>query len=187
MIDYIQKEKSAAGFGVAYIYFNYKEQDQQLPTYVLASLVKQLASQLPRLPKEVEDLYDQLKPKFQRPTFEALRNAFLATSKLFIRTFVVCDALDECHPENQRRQLLPLFHQMGKDGVNLFLTSRQHPEDIQVSFRYSAKIELCARGEDIEKYIKQQINDHPRAKRLVLQAKCEHRIISDIISCSKGM
>lgn len=78
-------------------------------------------------------------------------------SKSFTRTFIICDALDECDPEKQRKGLLPLFHQMAKNGIYVFLTSREYPEDIQVSLQdSSAKIRLWAKDEDITFYIKQK-------------------------------
>lgn len=76
---------------------------------------------------------------------------------------------------------------MKKSGANLFLTSRQHPEDIQESFRGSTKIELFAREEDIRTYVQQKIEEHHRAKRLVQQGGCREKIISELVDCAQGM
>lgn len=93
---------------MAYIYFDYKELGNQEPTSVLASLVKQLANQTRHLPTEIEELYKKLKEEGRGPTFEELYSALL-TVKSFPRTFVACDALDECG-QKSRMNLLPLFH-----------------------------------------------------------------------------
>lgn len=98
--------------------------------------------------------------------------------------FLVFDALDEC---DQRKGLLPLLHRMGKGGANLFVTSRQHPEDIQASFHSSAKIKLSAQDNDIRIYIEQKISEHSRARRLVQQARCQDKIVSELIDCAQGM
>lgn len=187
MIDYLEEKASVENFGVAYIYFNYKEQDQQRPVHVLASLVKQLACQIQNLPKEIDDLRSKLAPRQKRPTLEELYTVLLVLTKSFSRTFVICDALDECDPEAQRRRLLPLFHRMGKDGLSLFLTSREHPEDIQHSFGQSAKVKLSAQDEDIARYIEQKIAENPRAKRLIGQGNHKDKIISELTKCAKGM
>lgn len=185
VIDHFE---SHTEYGVAHIYFDYKEQDQQTPAYVLASLVKQLARQIPQLPAAIDALYDKIVGEDRRPTPSELYATLLVVARLFPRVFIILDALDECHPESQRKELLPLFHCMGRDGMNLFLTSRPHSEDIQVSLGgFTVKVELSASEEDLASYIEGKINEHPRAKRLVQLSKCKERIISDLVNCAKGM
>lgn len=137
------------------------------------------------MPKEIEGLYDKI--SHRRPTAEELYTVLLVTLASFVRVFFVFDALDECDPSTQRKELLPLFHRFGKSGANLFLTSRQYPEDIQHSLRDAAKIELTAKKEDITVYIESRINENLRASRLVQRAKCKEKIISEILDCSQGM
>lgn len=176
---------------MAHVYFDYKEQERQKPVYVLASLVKQLlvANKSSDLPPAIIDLHARAEGESRRPTLEELYGVLLAASKPFSRVFLIFDALDECNMEKQRKQLLPLFRRMGKDGINVFLTSRPHPEDIQDAFSGpdSGKIELLAREEDIAAYIEQRIEENSRARRLVKQGKCKDKIISELVDCSKGM
>lgn len=188
MIDHLQREASLApgNYGVAYFYFNFTDQDQQGPAYVLASLVKQLAGQVAELPSTITELYEKLEPKQQRPKSEGLYLALLATIKSFGQVFIVLDALDECSRQH-RNGLLPLFHQMERDGINLFLTSRHHPEDIQNSFCNSAKVEIRAKDDDLETYIRYKIDKNSRAKNLITRGRCEEKIISKLIDCANGM
>lgn len=186
MIDHFQAEAAREGYGVAYIYFNYKEQNQQKPMEVLSSLVRQLATQIEHLPAEIESLYDRFQNKGKRSKFDELYTALIATFKSFPRVFLVFDALDECHLDNQRKDLLPLFFPMVESGANLFITSRQHPKDIQEAFRDVPKIQLTAQDWDIEIYIRQRIEENSKARRLVKRAKCEERI-SELIDCAQGM
>lgn len=186
IIDHLQ-DLPQVGYGVAHVYFDYKEQERQKPVLVLSNLVKQLASQILHLPAEIEDLYNELEPKRKTPTLEQLYAILLVISKQFPQVFLVFDALDECHPENQRRTLLPLFQRMGKDGINVFLTSRPHPEDIRDSLRNVASMELLAQEEDIVNYIQDKIDENPRARSLVRQGNCKDRIISELVQCAKGM
>lgn len=187
VIDFLREQAPAENYGVAHIYFNYKEQKQQRPIDVLASFVKQLAFQLKDLPQEIRNLHIKCTEAGERPTFEELYTVLITTHKSYAQTFFVCDALDECDQRSQRRELLSLFHCMGENGMSVFMTSRQHPEDIQDSFRKSAKIELQAKEEDMRRYIEQKINDNPRAKRLVRQGKCQDKIIAELTGCAKGM
>lgn len=186
VIDHL-RSRASGNHGLAYIYFEYQEQTQQSPVLILASLVKQLASRLPLLPVEVEKLYDNLGSEGTRPSVEDLYTALLKISGYYTHVFIVLDALDECNQDGQRVQLLPLFRRMCKDGINLFLTSRPHPEDIQDALCDAVKIELTAQEEDISVYIAERINNHPRARRLIQKAKCQDRIISQLVDCAGGM
>lgn len=187
VIDHFLDQASAENYGVAYVYFHYKEQGGQSPLCVLASLVKQLASQIQHLPEEIEDLYDNLARQHRRPTLEDLYTMLGVVSKAFARTFIICDALDEYEEEARQNKLLPLFHRMQRDGLNLFLTSREYPEDIQDSFRNSAKIRLWAKDNDIANYVEQKIEESTRAGRLNLQDECKAMIISELTNYAKGM
>lgn len=187
VIDHFEAQAPTKNFGVAHIYFNYNEQYQQTPVRTIASLVKQLAYRLQYLPAEIEALYNRLVSGAKKPTLEELYGVLLAVSKSFTQVFLIIDALDECDPDDQRKDLLPLFHRIGKSGVNLFLTSRQHPEDVQESFQNIAKIELSAKEEDIRIYVQQKIDGSSRARRLVRQGKIEDKIISELVNCANGM
>lgn len=187
MIDHLQDQSPVNNYGVAYIYFDHQNQDGQGPIDVLSSLVKQLACQMEDMPQEIEYLHGKLKSRGYRPTLQGLYTILLLVAKSFPRTFLIFDALDECNPQHQRRSLLPLFHRMAKDGISLFLTSRQYPEDIQHSLQNSAKIELRANGADIASFIEERINENPRVFRLVQQGNLKDRIVSDLTDCAHGM
>jgi hypothetical protein len=94
MMDSLRSEAKIKEYGVAHIYFNYKEQEQQTPVKVLASLVKQLACQTSYVPDALEKHYD--KDHGKAPTVEELYIALLDISERFTKTFLVFDALDEC-------------------------------------------------------------------------------------------
>ncbi|RPB08944.1 hypothetical protein P167DRAFT_478493, partial [Morchella conica CCBAS932] len=183
IIDHLRAQNQA----LVYIYFNHKEQDQQKPIHVLSSFLKQLSCQSPSLPKAVRDLHNRIESKQERPTLEDLYTALVLVAGSFSQTFVVCDALDECDFETQRKDLLPLFHRMESVGIRLFLTSREHPEDIQDSLQSSPKVELSAKNEDIKIYIEQKIDENPRARRLISQGNCKDRIIEQLQQSANGM
>lgn len=186
VIDHFQGQAKVMRYGVAYIYFDYNEQDQQMSVHVLASLVKQLTYQTLQLPVEIEQLHDTSQHDGKRPTLEELYVALLVAFKSFSRVFLIFDALDEYNPE-QRKELLPLMHRMGKDGASLFLTSRDYPEDIRFSLCDVPQIKISVAADDIKCYIREKIQKNPRAKRLIQQGDCEDRIISELTECAEGM
>lgn len=187
VIDHFQNLARTKNYGVAYIYFSYKEQDQQKAIHILSSLIKQLAYQTPQLPSRIEELHDAMVKGGKRPTLENLYPALLVTIKLFHRAFFIFDALDECDPKEQRKEILPLMHRMGNDRASLFLTSRDYPLDIRISLRDVSHIRLSANRDDIRYYIKEKINGDYQAKHLVQQGAFEERIISELTECANGM
>lgn len=121
------------------------------------------------------------------PSIEQLYSALLAQTKSLDRAYVLFDALDECDAERQRRQLLPLFHRMHADGMNVFVTSRQHPEDIQDSFCESPKMELSPHEQDVQSYIQNRIDTDARMRALVQKGKCKDRIVAELTKQAMGM
>lgn len=172
-----------------YVYFDYNEQDRQKPIHVFASLVKQLATQIPgpHIHTHLESLYDSLESGVKRPTLNELYDTLLTMSASFTRVFCIFDALDECHPENQRRELLPLIRRMEGDGFSLFVTSRPYPEDVSVCFHDVPKIELLATKEDIKRYIVEKFNGNSRLKLLIQTPARKEKVISELADCAGGM
>ncbi|RPB01624.1 hypothetical protein L873DRAFT_1675556 [Choiromyces venosus 120613-1] len=185
VIDHLQSSIRKTGEAIAYIYFEYQNQTQQRPIDVVASLVQQLVSQLPRIPQEVEARYKEMRPK--SPASEDLTRILFSMPKHFPQVFIVCDALDECDEKTQREDLLPLFRLMNDKGFRLFLTSRPHPEDIQQSLCYATKLNLSAPETDMRCYIQQRIERNPQAKHLVEKAGCLEEIISVLVENAKGV
>lgn len=182
MIDYL-KDQEPTKWGVAHVYFDYKDQQQYKPRLVLGSLAKQLALRAPQIP-EFKELREILKKEEREATFEELYRVLLVTAAPFSRVFLVFDALDECKPDDQR-ELLSLFERMKKDNFNIFLTSRPSG-DMQLSLTQATRIEILANEEDIKLYIQEKLNRHPQAKLLIQKAQCND-ITSDLIACTQGM
>jgi hypothetical protein len=116
--------------GIAYIYCNFRRQDEQKIDDLLASLLKQLAESQPSLPSTVKDLYDRHKTKRPRPSLDEISESLQAVTALYSRVFIVIDALDECQVSHSCRTklLLEMFSLQAKYGANLFITSRFLPE-----------------------------------------------------------
>jgi hypothetical protein len=187
VIDHFQERKITANYGLAYVYFDYREQEQQGPYQILASLVKQLLFQLIPLPPPVDELYKRLEPHGKRPSLDELYSILQISFTEFDQVFLIFDALDECDQKRQRKALLPLFHRLAQSGTHIFVTSRQHPEDIRDSMSASASIELSPSIEDMRLFIEQRIEENVRARRLVKQGKCKDLIINELIQSAQGM
>ncbi|KAF4987864.1 hypothetical protein FDECE_15273 [Fusarium decemcellulare] len=154
--------------GIAYIYCNFRRQDDQRIDKMLASLLKQLAEQQPSLPEVVNDLYDRHKPK------------------TYPRVYFVVDALDECQESEDRRKLLEeLFALQENCAANLFMTSRSIP-GIQQYFSDSfMELEIRAAEEDVRRYLDSRVDSLPR----VVQGnpKLREDIITEVVRAVNGM
>ena len=188
MIDHLKEQRDINGFGVGHIYFEYQEQRQQKIRTVLASLVKQLLSQVPptKFPKDIEAKYQR--EKNQHPTANDLMDMLLSMPKWFSRVFVVCDALDEMDEQEQRAKLLPLFHKMKDSGIALFLTTRPHPADIQDSFQDASIIELVPKEHDIRRYVEERLLSNNRFQRIQRDSTgLKDQVVSKIVDSAAGM
>ena len=188
MTDHLDEQRNSNGPGVGHIYFEHQEQKQQTVLAVLASLVKQLSSQIPpaEFPKDIEAVY--LRKKTQHASANDLMNMLLSMPKWFSRVFVVCDALDEMDQREQRAELLPLFHQMKASGIALFLTTRPHPTDIQDSFQDASTIELVPKEHDIRRYVEGILLANTRFQRIQWDSSgLKNEVAPKIVDSAAGM
>ncbi|KAH7403164.1 hypothetical protein BKA64DRAFT_442605 [Cadophora sp. MPI-SDFR-AT-0126] len=140
--------------GIAYIYCNFRRQDEQKIDDLLVSLLKQLAESQPSLPGTVKDLYDRHKTKRIRPSPDEISRSLQAVTALYSRVYIIVDALDECQVSDGCRQRLisEIFSLQANRGVNLFVTSRFIPE-ITTKFQDNLSLEIRASREDIGRYL----------------------------------
>ena len=140
--------------GIAYIYCNFRRQDEQKLDNLLASLLKQLAESQQSLPDTVKDLYDRHKTKQTRPSLEDILGALQTVAGKYARLFIIVDALDECQASTGYRQrfLSEIFNLQTTVGANIFATSRFIPE-IKEKFSGHKLLEIRASKEDIQRYL----------------------------------
>lgn len=198
MIDKLDTRSIRSSIGVAYVHFNHKDQDQEKPVTVLRSLIKQLIARHHALsspiPQKVQLLYNSNCAADSTPKLEDLRDALVESLKLFMQTFFVFDALDECQ-EDIRKDFLPLIHWhwiAGGGTSRIFLTSRPYPQDIPSSLtstdsnHYIQRLDLEAKDEDVIIYVDQTIQEHIKARNLIT-GDFRAKVISKLVDACKGM
>ena len=188
MIDHLIEQPDPGGFGVGHIYFEYQEQKQQTVLSVVASLAKQLLSQIPStvFPKDIETIYQE--KKAHHPSADDLTDILLSMPNRFThRVFIVCDALDETD-QHEREKLLPLFHRLKDSGFALFLTTRPHPVDVQESFQDGSIIELSPKIHDIRRYVEERLSANPGFQGIQQASSgLNNRTVSKIVDSAAGM
>jgi hypothetical protein len=140
--------------GIAYIYCNFRRQEEQKIDDLLVSLLKQLAESQPSLLSCVKTLYDRHKDKRTRPSLDEIFTVLQTVAAAYSRVFIIIDALDECQISSGCRQrfLSSLFNLQATCGVNLFATSRPI-SSIEKEFEGNSKLEIRASKEDVRSYL----------------------------------
>lgn len=189
VVDHLETEfKNKANMGIAYLYCNYRQQQQQKAKDLLSSLLKQLSQGQGSVPAEVKNLYENHKAKQTRPRFKEIVDVLKSIIQLYTRVFIVVDALDECEVVNGTRKsfLFELFNLQAKTEVNIFATSRFIP-DIQHEFlkKGSVLVEIRASREDVQRYLNGKMSRLPRC--VSRSHDLQEKIIATIIKAVDGM
>ena len=140
--------------GIAYLYCDFRRQQEQNLKSLLASMLRQLAQQQPSLPDHVQTLYKEYRDKPKRPSQNEISSALRYVIAVYSKVFIIIDALDECQViDGCRTGLLDeIFDLQERAGANIFSTSRYHPE-ICKRFKESISLEIRAKDEDVQTYL----------------------------------
>ncbi|KAH7243993.1 hypothetical protein B0J15DRAFT_451759, partial [Fusarium solani] len=128
VIDYLYwRFRDDQNTGIAYIYCNFRRQDEQKAEDLLASLLKQLARSRPA---SVKDLYDRCQETRTRPKFDEICQTLRSVAATYSRVFIVVDALDEYQisDDSRTRFLKEIFELQIHAVANIFATSRPSRE-----------------------------------------------------------
>jgi hypothetical protein len=174
----------------AYVYCNFRRQDEQRAEDLVASLVKQLASSLSTLPEALKALYSRYSKAGTAPPLRELAEALRSVVSLYEeKVFIVVDALDECRLSNGCRSnllntLLGLQSGSGSK-VNIFATSRPGISDIAERFEGHPSLEILASRQDIERYLEGHMGELSRFVERSQGLRGE--IITTIVDAVDGM
>lgn len=154
---------------VVYFYFDFSDDHKQSIQACLRSLLAQLCDSAESLPEEVQQLFERHQRLGAQENFETevLLESISALCRLFRRTFVIIDALDEC---SERAVLLEALVSVieGSTSVSLLMTSRRERDiDIILGERVTHTISMIERvvDADIRLHIQACLRDDVILKR----------------------
>jgi Cdc6-like AAA superfamily ATPase len=178
-----QNDKS---IGIAYLYCNFRRQDEQKAQDLLASLLKQLSRGRSSLSDSVKSLHDSHNGKRTRPLFDEISKALQSVADLYSRVFIIIDALDECQASDgcRSRFLSEIFSLQAKCGAHLFATSRFIPE-ITEKFAGKLSLEIRASSDDVRKYLDIRISQGE--SRILRRPDLQAEITTEIVKAVDGM
>jgi hypothetical protein len=185
-IDHLySKYEDDHNIGIAYLYCNYRQQQDQKVQKILANLLKQLIQRQRFMSEEMKTLYERYKDKQSGPLLKEITRVLYSIIKDYKKVFILVDALDECQaPDGSHWTIFSeLFSLQNKAGANLFVTSRVIP-DIRNVFKDSLFLEIRARDEDIQKYV----DNRSMCSRVI--SRCpdlQEKIREEILKAVNGM
>jgi Cdc6-like AAA superfamily ATPase len=172
--------------GIAYLYCNFRRQNEQKINDLLASLLKQLIECQPSLPDSVKNIYSRHKDKRTQPSFDEISGNLQSVAAMFSRVFIIVDALDECQVTDGCRMkfLSEIFNLQAKYQISFFATSRYIPE-INEKFNECIQLEIRASDQDVQRYLDGHIEQLSLCVRR--DTELQNEIKTDIIKAVQGM
>jgi len=157
----LQKDPS---IGIAYVYCSFQRQAEQTVEHLLLCLLKQLTRERIQtsLPVIVRNLYHRHAIQQTQPWLAEISQALQLVAAMFLRTYIIVDALDECQESNgcRTKLLTELFKLQERSRVNIFATSRFIPEIVD-QFKGGISLEIRASNEDIQRYVEGHMEQLP--------------------------
>jgi hypothetical protein len=171
--------------GLAYLFCNYRRQDEQTLEALLSSILKQLVERQVYLPKSVENLYES-QQKGGSNRIDATTRALESVMATYSRVFVVIDALDECAVSRGcRTGLLSRIQTLQKQcHINILATSRFIPE-IAERFNTAFQLEIQADSNDVRRYLAENTSRLPSFVQR--DTELQEEIVSKIVEAVRGM
>jgi chromatin segregation and condensation protein Rec8/ScpA/Scc1 (kleisin family) len=183
VVDHLAAEFENKNLGVACIYLNHKEAEEQTPAKLLAGLWRQLV--LDRDIGSAEGLYQRHREKHTTPSLDEVFDVLRPVLGEYSRVYMIVDAVDE-YPEAKRQILLEYLVMMGST-VNLMITSRPHIHP-NGSLPNLEALEIRANEDDIRRYVEGQIKKSSwLSKHIQTRADLQGEILSTIIHAVDGM
>jgi hypothetical protein len=183
VVDDLTDQFGNENIGVACMYLNHKEAEEQTPARLFSGLWRQLV--LGRDIGSAQGLYQQHREKCTTPSLDEVFSVLRAAVADYSKVYIIVDAIDE-YPEAHRKILLEYLVMMGST-VNLMITSRPHirPDG---SLPNSEVLEIHANEDDIRRYVAGQIQSSSwLSKHVQTRADLREEILSTITSTVDGM
>ncbi|KAI0105554.1 hypothetical protein GGR51DRAFT_192971 [Nemania sp. FL0031] len=181
-VTYIEENTDRSRVAVSYVYCDYKEPRTEID--MLSIIMRQLAEQCHPLPKEVVLFREKYLEKRTYPSNDDRISVIKAMARIFDKTFIFIDALDECL-EQHRENFLGLAKELS-GCVRFFITSRPHL-DLTPTFPTLLRLDIMADESDVRAYLNHRITTHNRLSRLIKQSpKLKDEIVDTVYRKAEG-
>ena len=142
---------------IAYIYFDFKNQEAQTVDKVVRTLLNQLLLPSDLIPPNIEEVYDDCRSRRKMPDAGFFIQQLLSTAATFSSIYVMLDALDECS-SGTLEYLIDLICTLKDHGVKVFCTFRPNLIDLGKRLDIPTIQSIHAHDEDIRNYLSIRLN-----------------------------
>lgn len=150
---------------MAYVYFDYQDQELQSPTNVFASILRQLSARMKDLIPEICALHKKLNARATRPHLFELVYCIIFSSASFLSTYVILDGLDAID-QKLRWQFLDVIRQLSEGSIKVFATGRSNLNDLFQSIPNIIIIPIRAHIDDLKNYITRELSQRKLGEKL---------------------
>jgi len=165
VVDRLCDKPREQNIAVAYFYIDFTAREEQSPTDILGSLLKQIVCGLERIPDDIRQTFrDHKKAIAGRGLRVSELVAMLQTVTCLRPTFICVDALDECVEWN-RLEVLYSFRQILEKSpcTRIFLTGRRHIRG-EIDKYLNGRVTILSikpNDDDIAGYIRMRLRKDP--------------------------
>lgn len=186
VIDDLRNSFPSHGFTLAFLYFDYQDQERQTLSNMLSSMLRQIVAMMLEIPKSVADAYEKFPSSGSHLLTHDLEKMILETVEIIPRAYIVIDALDECDESRCRRPFFRFISRLAQaQAVRLFVTSRQCYYDINTFFSTYPQIKIQAHDNDLRRYMYQEL-DHA-AMDDIIDKDFASMIVETVLTRAQGM
>ncbi|GAD97888.1 ankyrin repeat protein [Paecilomyces variotii No. 5] len=181
IIDYVRsicKTKTESESVYVYYYFDFNDRQRQTLDCFVRSALAQLSRQVDTIPTEVKKLYDSATKQAEEPTTQRLIDSLYELISRFEKVFIILDALDECHEQDDMIDLMSTLREGDNWVTNLLITSRrerQIEDGILPLTDISVSLDNPGVDSDIQKLVNHVLAADPKLKRRPTALKEEIR------------
>jgi len=165
-IDRLCDETAGGNVGVACLYCNHCDQEEQMPTNMIGSLLKQFVAGLPEVPGDINEAFQTAKGQLggRAPQLQKIIDLFPRALALYEQAFIFVDALDEIRIEH-RAEFITCLRRIiqGSQNIRLFITGRAHVQP-ELSRNLTESLPVIAihpKDEDFKVYLTMRLDADP--------------------------
>lgn len=180
-IDHLLQSAQYGSQAVAYVFCNYKTQEEQDASSLLAAILKQLVHVRPFTVQCIERLHEKHAKWGTRPSLDEIYSALHDVLAHCPSAYIVIDALDECRNDARGEFLAKLQELQGERDVRLMATSRLIPH-VEDAFKGAHRLEVLATREDVKRFVAGQVCRLPICIRrnVALQNMMQEKIVEAV-------
>ncbi|KAM7196355.1 hypothetical protein V8F33_006264 [Rhypophila sp. PSN 637] len=186
-IDHFMRHGDRAR-GVAYLYFNYKDEHTQSAERMIASLLEQLVRGKEDIGLEVRSVYDRHRNTGARPPVSEISELLAAEAQSYSKTYIFVDALDECSRKDGNLEKFLTALRPVRRHAQVLITSRASSILDTTVFDGDLTVEIRASEADIRQYLEHRLQNEKRLEQLLNNdTDLQKSVVEKVTGNAEGM